>query len=109
MSPLQDGYFSRVRKQCLTPSLMSPLQDGYFSRVRKQCLDDGPPDFGGALVWRARLEAGQAEKYGYEPGRASWYFGENRVFLVFTISKGHVVWTASCPIMLFEVALVDTG
>ena len=31
------------------------------------------------------------------PLQASWYFGANRVFLVFTISKGHVVWTASCP------------
>ena len=44
-------------------------QDGYFSKTRLQCLGDGPPDFGGAVAWRARLEAGQAEKFGYEPGK----------------------------------------
>ena len=45
------------------------MQDGYFSKTRLQCLGDGPPDFGGAVAWRARLEAGQAEKFGYEAGK----------------------------------------
>ncbi|DBB16334.1 TPA: hypothetical protein ACH3X3_014633 [Trebouxia sp. C0006] len=29
--------------------------DGYFSKVRTQCLDDGPPDFVGTVMWRARV------------------------------------------------------
>ncbi|KAL0021580.1 hypothetical protein WJX77_011733 [Trebouxia sp. C0004] len=29
--------------------------DGYFSKVRTQCLNDGPPTFNGAVLWRARV------------------------------------------------------
>lgn len=29
--------------------------DGYFSKIRSQCLDDGPPDFVGTVMWRARV------------------------------------------------------
>lgn len=29
--------------------------DGYFSKVRAQMLDDGPPDFTGSVMWRARF------------------------------------------------------
>ncbi|KAL0047809.1 hypothetical protein WJX82_000477 [Trebouxia sp. C0006] len=29
--------------------------DGYFSKVRAQCLDDGPPTFNESVLWRARV------------------------------------------------------
>jgi salicylate hydroxylase len=29
--------------------------DGYFSRVRAQMLGDGPPEFTGNVMWRARF------------------------------------------------------
>lgn len=29
--------------------------DGYFSKVRAQCLDDGPPQFANMVMWRARI------------------------------------------------------
>ena len=29
--------------------------DGYFSGVRAQMLDDGPPEFTGNVMWRARF------------------------------------------------------
>ena len=29
--------------------------DGYFSDVRAQMLDDGPPEFTGNVMWRARF------------------------------------------------------
>ncbi|GAX76249.1 hypothetical protein CEUSTIGMA_g3693.t1 [Chlamydomonas eustigma] len=79
--------------------------DGYFSRVRQQCVGDGHPIFGGNLFWRARVDASLAQKFNYKSGHSAWYFGDNRVALVFTISKGHMVWTASCP----EAELVDAG
>ncbi|KAL3136311.1 hypothetical protein ABBQ38_005577 [Trebouxia sp. C0009 RCD-2024] len=40
------------------PSVRAKLligADGYFSRIRKQCLDDGPPKFAGLVMWRARI------------------------------------------------------
>ncbi|KAL0049404.1 hypothetical protein WJX82_001334 [Trebouxia sp. C0006] len=39
--------------------------DGYFSRIRKQCLNDGPPLFAGCVMWRARIAApeGRAEEF----------------------------------------------
>lgn len=29
--------------------------DGYFSKVRQQMLGDGPPEFTGNIMWRARF------------------------------------------------------
>ncbi|DBA92281.1 TPA: hypothetical protein ACH3X2_003708 [Trebouxia sp. C0005] len=39
--------------------------DGYFSRIRKQCLNDGPPLFAGCVMWRARIAApeGRPEEF----------------------------------------------
>lgn len=67
-------------------------QDGYFSRTRLQCLGDGPPDFGGAMAWRARLDAGSAEKYGYKSGQV-W-----NLFLV--LLKMHAALTGSLWVFL---------
>ncbi|GAX81685.1 hypothetical protein CEUSTIGMA_g9113.t1 [Chlamydomonas eustigma] len=79
--------------------------DGFFSRVRQQCLHDGPPEFGGNLYWRARVDASLGESFNYKKGHTVWYFGDNRVALVFTIGKGHMVWTASCS----EAQLLEVG
>ncbi|KAL3154854.1 hypothetical protein ABBQ38_011396 [Trebouxia sp. C0009 RCD-2024] len=45
--------------------------DGYFSRIRKQCLNDGPPMFAGCVMWRARIAAPEEGIYAGEHG-SSW-------------------------------------
>ncbi|EIE25083.1 FAD/NAD(P)-binding domain-containing protein [Coccomyxa subellipsoidea C-169] len=75
--------------------------DGYFSAVRQQCLDDGPPDFAGTVCWRARVNMKQPLEH------SSWYFGAEKVGLLYPISKDHMVWTGSAPIRLVKEAGVD--
>lgn len=45
--------------------------DGYFSRVRRQCVDDGPAEFARTLMWRARLPAEMAAGTGIDMTGAS--------------------------------------
>ncbi|KAL0030448.1 hypothetical protein WJX79_005879 [Trebouxia sp. C0005] len=46
--------------------------DGYFSKVRTQCLNDGPPDFVGSVMWRARI--------GWQEGMENPVDGPSRVY-----------------------------
>ncbi|CAL8461953.1 g1484 [Coccomyxa elongata] len=75
--------------------------DGYFSAVREQCLGDGPPDFAGTVCWRARVEMKKPLEY------SSWYFGAEKVGLLYPISKDYMVWTGSAPIRLVKEAGVE--
>eukprot|EP00195_Chlamydomonas_chlamydogama_P004436 CAMPEP_0202921240 /NCGR_PEP_ID=MMETSP1392-20130828/77287_1 /ASSEMBLY_ACC=CAM_ASM_000868 /TAXON_ID=225041 /ORGANISM="Chlamydomonas chlamydogama, Strain SAG 11-48b" /LENGTH=534 /DNA_ID=CAMNT_0049614793 /DNA_START=106 /DNA_END=1710 /DNA_ORIENTATION=- len=99
-------YFEGKPAAPVTASLLVAA-DGYFSNVRRQCVGDGPPDFGGNLVWRARLSSEEAEKHGYPRGKVVWYFGANRMALVFGITGGDVVWTASVTEAELEKVGID--
>lgn len=68
----------------------------YFSKVRQQCLNDGPPDFGAAMVWRARVDAETAAKFGFPEGTTISYFGNNRVVLLYTVRRLHTTRVLTC-------------
>lgn len=52
----------------------------------------------GTVCWRARLETEQPLE------QSSWFFGAEKVALLYPISDHHMVWTASAPIRLVEEA-----
>ncbi len=71
--------------------------DGYFSRVRQQCLGDGPPTFNDRAMWRGRIKEECAVACGVSAGTSAMYQGDYRVAMCFPISGGEVVWTAFAP------------
>lgn len=82
----------------LTLSILLPVAVccSYFSKVRQQCLNDGPPDFGAAMVWRARVDAETAAKFGFPEGTTISYFGNNRVVLLYTVRRLHTTRVLTC-------------
>lgn len=66
--------------------LVALFDPRYFSRVRQQCLADGPPNYVGAVVWRARVEAAEAARFGYAAGQAVNYVAPNRLLLIYMVS-----------------------
>jgi 2-polyprenyl-6-methoxyphenol hydroxylase-like FAD-dependent oxidoreductase len=68
--------------------------DGYFSRVRRQCLDDGPPEYRSTVIWRARLSAAAAAAAGFKLLDNSVFVSDTgRFMLMYPITSGDVVWT----------------
>ncbi|EIE24293.1 acyl-CoA N-acyltransferase [Coccomyxa subellipsoidea C-169] len=73
--------------------------DGYFSKVRRQMLDDGPPEFTGNIMWRARFPLRQE----FSTDRTRWWkenldsFG-GRFAVIFPIDKDHVTFVANAPV-----------
>ncbi|KAK9906811.1 hypothetical protein WJX75_008443 [Coccomyxa subellipsoidea] len=73
--------------------------DGYFSKVRTQMLDDGPPEFTGNIMWRARFPLRQ----GFSTDRTRWWrenldrFG-GRFAVIFPIDRNHVTFVANAPV-----------
>ena len=81
-----------------TLSILPPVAAccSYFSKVRQQCLNDGPPDFGAAMVWRARVDAETAAKFGFPEGTTISYFGNNRVVLLYTVRCLYNIRALTC-------------
>eukprot|EP00891_Asterochloris_glomerata_P005067 jgi/Astpho2/5067/Aster-x0661 len=78
--------------------------DGYFSQVRQQLLQDGPPNFGGTVIWRARRP--------WSPGcvnRKQFCFFQSAagLALAFPIVGDNIVWTMSAPVQSLEAAGVE--
>ncbi|CAL5227826.1 g10854 [Coccomyxa viridis] len=72
--------------------------DGYFSGVRAQMLDDGPPEFTGNVMWRARFPL----RSGFTTDRTRWWREaegfQGRFAVIFPIDRENVTFVASAPI-----------
>jgi hypothetical protein len=70
--------------------------DGYFSRVRRQCLDDGLPQWDSTLLWRARLPAAAAAAAGVTLVDSSLFMQDTGWMLFAYPIASDVVWTVGC-------------
>ncbi|KAK9818206.1 hypothetical protein WJX72_008832 [[Myrmecia] bisecta] len=78
--------------------------DGYFSGVRAQCLNDGPPTFAGTVMWRGRIPWRDGI---LPPGSSKFFFGAERVGLLYPINAKRIVWTVSAPVAVVRAAGVE--
>ncbi|KAL0018627.1 hypothetical protein WJX79_005682 [Trebouxia sp. C0005] len=90
--------------------------DGYFSKVRAQCLDDGPPQFANMVMWRARIgwQEGMPEpnvSMGYrDPASTGLSHPFAMIFQMGTLEKSKDrswTWILAAPMETVQKAGVD--
>ncbi|BDA46002.1 probable FAD-dependent urate hydroxylase [Coccomyxa sp. Obi] len=95
----EDGVVVKFKDGSSVRTRMLVGADGYFSKVRQQMLGDGPPEFTGNIMWRARFPLRQE----FSTDRTRWW-RENvdnlrgRFAVIFPIDKQHVTFVANAPV-----------